>query len=174
VSIQVRKPEVLLVPEPLTSPSTGGERISAPDSALLFRTELLFDYSKHPGRESMVCSLASLEILAQSPGGRKRAPQVVRVQLFLQGVVLNGVYGTDKSSFTRSIVFVLVLILSHANVRRFDIFGLFPQVLFPCDIELAKSFKSVEEGTKVTGTVSAVDIHLSASTVHTILDVSKT
>lgn len=46
------------------------------------------------------------------------------------------------------------------------------QVLHPCDIEFVKSFKSVEDGLKVTATVSTIDVHLSASTVHTVSDVS--
>jgi hypothetical protein len=46
------------------------------------------------------------------------------------------------------------------------------QVLRPCDIEFVKSFKSVEDGLKVTATVSTIDVHLSASTVHTVNNVS--
>jgi hypothetical protein len=46
------------------------------------------------------------------------------------------------------------------------------QVLHPCDIEFVKSFKSVEDGLKVTATVSIIDVHLSASTVHTVSNVS--
>jgi hypothetical protein len=46
------------------------------------------------------------------------------------------------------------------------------QVLHPCDIEFVKSFKSVEDGLKVAATVSTIDVHLSASTVHTVNNVS--
>jgi hypothetical protein len=46
------------------------------------------------------------------------------------------------------------------------------QVLHPCDVEFVKSFKSVEDGLKVTAAVSAIDVHLSASTVHTVNNVS--
>jgi hypothetical protein len=46
------------------------------------------------------------------------------------------------------------------------------QVLHPCDIEFVKSLKSVEDGLKVTATVSTIDVHLSASTVHTVNNVS--
>ncbi|KAE8750070.1 hypothetical protein FOCC_FOCC003194, partial [Frankliniella occidentalis] len=45
------------------------------------------------------------------------------------------------------------------------------QVLFPCDIEFTKSFKTVEEGVKVIAGVSPVDIHLCASTVRAIMEV---
>jgi hypothetical protein len=46
------------------------------------------------------------------------------------------------------------------------------QVLHPCDIEFVKSFKSVEDGLKMTATVSTIDVHLSASTVLTVSSVS--
>jgi hypothetical protein len=46
------------------------------------------------------------------------------------------------------------------------------QVLHPCDIEFVKSFKSVEDGLKMTATVSFIDVHLSASTVRTVSSVS--
>jgi hypothetical protein len=46
------------------------------------------------------------------------------------------------------------------------------QVLHPCDIEFVKSFKSVEDGLKMTATVSTIDVHLSASAVHTVSSVS--
>ena len=46
------------------------------------------------------------------------------------------------------------------------------QVLHPCDIELVKSFKSVDDGLKMTATVSTIDVHLSASTVRTVSSVS--
>lgn len=46
------------------------------------------------------------------------------------------------------------------------------QVLHPCDIEFVKSFKSVEDGLKMTATVSTIDVHLSASTVLTVTSVS--
>jgi hypothetical protein len=46
------------------------------------------------------------------------------------------------------------------------------QVLHPCDIEFVKSFKSVDDGLKMTATVSTIDVHLSASTVHTVSSVS--
>jgi len=46
------------------------------------------------------------------------------------------------------------------------------QVLHPCDIEFVKSFKSVEDGLKMMATVSTIDVHLSASTVHTVSSVS--
>jgi len=46
------------------------------------------------------------------------------------------------------------------------------QVLHPCDIEFVKSFKSVDDGLKMTATVSTIDVHLSASTVLTVSSVS--
>ncbi|CAG9787968.1 unnamed protein product [Diatraea saccharalis] len=44
-------------------------------------------------------------------------------------------------------------------------------VLKPCDVEFSKSFKNVEEGVKVKLTVSEVEVHIAATTVHTVLDI---
>ncbi|XP_021923386.1 vacuolar protein sorting-associated protein 13A-like isoform X4 [Zootermopsis nevadensis] len=110
VSVQLRKPEIMLFAD--LSEHSG--------HALLLRTEFLVDYSRHPGRDSLVCSLAGLQILSKLQGHNKQPPHLV---------------------------------------------------LHPCDIEFVKSLKSVEDGLKVSATVSTVNIHLSASTVHTVSNV---
>ncbi|GFG28735.1 hypothetical protein Cfor_06015 [Coptotermes formosanus] len=110
VSVQLKKPEIMLFAD--LSEHNG--------HALLLRTEFLIDYSHHPGRDSLVCSLAGLQILSKLQGHNRRPPHLV---------------------------------------------------LHPCDLEFVKSFKSVDEGLKMTATVSTIDVHLSASTVHTVSSV---
>ncbi|RVE50817.1 hypothetical protein evm_004566 [Chilo suppressalis] len=44
-------------------------------------------------------------------------------------------------------------------------------VLKPCDVEFSKSFKNVEEGVRVKLTVSEVEVHVAATTVHTVMDI---
>ncbi|XP_059052964.1 intermembrane lipid transfer protein VPS13A-like [Achroia grisella] len=44
-------------------------------------------------------------------------------------------------------------------------------VLKPCDVEFSKSFKNVEEGVKVKLSVSEIEVHIAATTVHTIMDI---
>ena len=58
------------------------------------------------------------------------------------------------------------------TLRKCEGFDFCFQVLHPCDIEFVKSFKSVDDGLKMTATVSTIDVHLSASTVHTVSSVS--
>ncbi|KAK7790642.1 hypothetical protein R5R35_006536 [Gryllus longicercus] len=110
ISIQFRKPEVMIFSD--LSESNG--------HALLLRTEFLVDYSHHPGRDSLVCSLASLHVMSKLQKETKHQPHMV---------------------------------------------------LHPCDIEFVKSFKSSEEGMRMTLNVTPVDIHLSSSTVNTICNV---
>jgi hypothetical protein len=49
--------------------------------ALLLRTEFLIDYSHHPGRDSLVCSLAGLQILSKLQGHNKQPPHLVKIIL---------------------------------------------------------------------------------------------
>lgn len=42
-------------------------------------------------------------------------------------------------------------------------------VLKPCDVEFSKSFKNIEEGIKVRLSVSEIELHVAATTVHTIM-----
>ncbi|XP_072932453.1 intermembrane lipid transfer protein VPS13A-like [Epargyreus clarus] len=44
-------------------------------------------------------------------------------------------------------------------------------VLRPCDVEFSKSFKNLEEGIMVRFSVSEIDVHIAATTVHTIMDI---
>ncbi|XP_026749061.2 intermembrane lipid transfer protein VPS13A-like isoform X2 [Galleria mellonella] len=44
-------------------------------------------------------------------------------------------------------------------------------VLKPCDVEFSKSFKNVEEGVKVKLSVSEIEVHIAATTVHTVMDI---
>ncbi|XP_068633837.1 intermembrane lipid transfer protein VPS13A-like [Battus philenor] len=44
-------------------------------------------------------------------------------------------------------------------------------VLKPCDVEYSKSFKTVEEGVKVRLSVSEIEFHVAATTVHTVMDI---
>ncbi|XP_046398302.1 vacuolar protein sorting-associated protein 13C-like isoform X1 [Ischnura elegans] len=119
VSIQLRKPEIMIFSCPPPSVNTQGNA-QQPKHALLVRTEFLVDYSRHPGRDSLVCSCAGLQILSRPQGPNKQPPC---------------------------------------------------QVLHPCDIEFAKSYKSADDGMKVTASVSTIDIHLSTSSVHTLCEV---
>lgn len=45
--------------------------------ALLLQTELLIDYSLHPGRDSLVFSLAGLQIISKLQGHNKQSPYTV-------------------------------------------------------------------------------------------------
>jgi hypothetical protein len=58
--------------------------------ALLLRTEFLIDYSRHPGRDSLVCSLAGLQILSKLQGQNKQPPHLVKIVIFF-----------DSSDFSR-------------------------------------------------------------------------
>lgn len=42
-------------------------------------------------------------------------------------------------------------------------------VLKPCDVEFSKCFKNVEEGVKVKLSVSEIEVHIAATTVHTVM-----
>lgn len=86
--------------------------------ALLFRTEVIIDYSHHAYRENLTVSLSGLQIMS------KLQSKLKTTQPYL--------------------------------------------VLHPCDIEFSKSFKNIEEGIKVTASISPIDIHLSETTVHTV------
>lgn len=87
--------------------------------ALLLRTELLIDYSSHSNTESLVVSLAGLQVMSKLQSKLKNLP---------------------------------------------------PQlVLKPCDLEFSKSFKNVEEGIMVRLSVSEIDVHIAATTVHTVM-----
>jgi vacuolar protein sorting-associated protein 13A/C len=108
LSIQFRKPEIMFFSD---LSKTAGH-------ALLFRTEILLDYSRHAYRENFTVSLSGLQIMS------KLQSKVKVTQPYL--------------------------------------------VLHPCDIEFSKSFKNVEEGVKVTMSVSPIDMHISETTVRTI------
>nr|XP_026488707.1 vacuolar protein sorting-associated protein 13A-like isoform X1 [Vanessa tameamea] len=111
ISVQCRQPEVMFFTDLM---KTEGH-------ALLLRTELLIDYSCHSNTESLVVSLAGLQVMSKLQSKLKNLP---------------------------------------------------PQlVLKPCDLEFSKSFKNVEEGVIVRLSVSDVDIHVAATTVHTVVDI---
>ncbi|BET01399.1 Vacuolar protein sorting-associated protein [Nesidiocoris tenuis] len=104
VSLQVRRPEILLC--------------SSSNQALITRTEILVDYSRHPGRELLVLSLSGLRVTSKHQTPHK-----------------------DPLPFT---------------------------VLYPCDVEFAKSFKLNDGGLKVTTNVSFIDIHITPAVVHAV------
>ncbi|CAK1541918.1 unnamed protein product [Leptosia nina] len=111
ISIQCRQPEIMFFTD--MNRSEG--------HALLLRTELIVDYSFHSNTETLVISLAGLQIMSKLQSKLKNLP---------------------------------------------------PQlVLKPCDLEFAKSFKSIEEGVRVHLSVSEINMHIAATTVHTILDI---
>ncbi|XP_047508917.1 vacuolar protein sorting-associated protein 13A-like isoform X2 [Pieris napi] len=111
ISIQCRQPEIMFFTD---LNKTEGH-------ALLLRTELIVDYSFHSNTESLVISLAGLQIMSKLQSKLKNLP---------------------------------------------------PQlVLKPCDLEFSKSFKSIEEGVKVKLSVSEVNMHVAATTIHTVLDI---
>lgn len=65
VSLQLRKPEILLASEPAAAddgPSHGHGHGPGPSNCLLLRTELTLDYNRHSYRETLICSLASLRV----------------------------------------------------------------------------------------------------------------
>jgi hypothetical protein len=78
VSVQLKKPEVMLFAD--LSQHNG--------HALLLRTEFLIDYSRHPGRDSLVCSLAGLQILSKLQGRNKQPPHLVKLVFNLACFVL--------------------------------------------------------------------------------------
>lgn len=109
ISIQFRQPEIMFFTD-LTK--TEGH-------ALLLRTELLIDYSLHSNSESLVVSLAGLQVMSKLQSKLKNLP---------------------------------------------------PQlVLKPCDLEFSKTFKNVEEGVNVRLKVSEIEVHIAATTVHTVV-----
>lgn len=42
-------------------------------------------------------------------------------------------------------------------------------VLKPCDLEFSKAFKNVEDGVRVKMSVSDIEMHIAATTVHTVV-----
>ncbi|XP_038214250.1 vacuolar protein sorting-associated protein 13A-like [Zerene cesonia] len=111
ISIQCRQPEIMFFTD---LNKTEGH-------ALLLRTELLIDYSFHSNTETLVISLAGLQIMSKLQSKLKNLP---------------------------------------------------PQlVLKPCDVEFSKTFKSIEEGVKVKLSVSEIDMHIAATTIHTVMDI---
>ncbi|XP_075975072.1 intermembrane lipid transfer protein VPS13A-like isoform X2 [Anticarsia gemmatalis] len=111
ISIQFRQPEIMFFTD-LTK--TEGH-------ALLLRTELLIDYSCHSNSESLVVSLAGLQVMSKLQSKLKNLPPQV--------------------------------------------------VLKPCDVEFSKSFKNIEEGVRVKLGVSEIEVHIAATTVHTVMDI---
>ncbi|XP_047103973.1 vacuolar protein sorting-associated protein 13A-like [Schistocerca piceifrons] len=109
ISVQLRKPEMMLFSD--LSEHSG--------HALLLQAEFLLDYSIHPGRHSLVCTLAGLKILSKLQGHSRQPPLMV---------------------------------------------------LYPCDIEFAKTVRTAEHGVTVIVSVSTINLHISASTVHTLSD----
>ncbi|RZF33558.1 hypothetical protein LSTR_LSTR008204 [Laodelphax striatellus] len=113
ISLQLRRPEVMLFSH------KGNEDTKKKGHALLMRTELLLEYSRHPGRDCLVCSLSGLHIISNQHSHLGKSPYMV---------------------------------------------------LHPCDFEFSKSFKS-EDGLKVVAGLSTMDVHLSPSTVHTLVNI---
>ncbi|CAB3254271.1 unnamed protein product [Arctia plantaginis] len=111
ISIQFRQPEIMFFTD-LTK--TEGH-------ALLLRTELLIDYSCHSNNESLVVSLAGLQVMSKLQSKLKNLPPQI--------------------------------------------------VLKPCDVEFSKSFKNIEEGVRVKLSVSDIEVHIAATTVHTVVDI---
>lgn len=55
---------------------------SSSGHALLLRTEILADYSRHPGRESFVFSLSGLRLLCKHQVPHKdQHPYIVRIKI---------------------------------------------------------------------------------------------
>lgn len=57
ISLQLKRPEVML----FASPATVGEKEGS--RALLLRTEFLLDYSRHQGQDNLVCSLSDFHVI---------------------------------------------------------------------------------------------------------------
>ncbi|KAH9636273.1 hypothetical protein HF086_009469 [Spodoptera exigua] len=79
----------------------------------------------------------------------------------------------DYSSHSNSESFVVSLAgLQIMSKLQSKLKNLPPQiVLKPCDIEFSKAFKNIEEGIRVKMSVSEVEVHVAATTVHTVLDI---
>ncbi|KAF9422722.1 hypothetical protein HW555_001716 [Spodoptera exigua] len=79
----------------------------------------------------------------------------------------------DYSSHSNSESFVVSLAgLQIMSKLQSKLKNLPPQlVLKPCDIEFSKAFKNIEEGIRVKMSVSEVEVHIAATTVHTVLDI---
>jgi hypothetical protein len=73
VSVQLKKPEIMLFAD--LSEHKG--------HALLLRTEFLIDYSRHTGRNSLICSLAGLQILSKLQGHNRQPPHLVKIVFYL-------------------------------------------------------------------------------------------
>lgn len=109
ISVQCRQPEVMFFTD----------LVKTEGHALLLRTELLIDYSCHSNTETLVVSLAGLQVMSKLQSKLKNLP---------------------------------------------------PQlVLKPCDLEFSKSFKNIEEGVIVRLSVSEIDLHIAATTVHAVM-----
>lgn len=77
----------------------------------------------------------------------------------------------DYSSHSNSESFVVSLAgLQIMSKLQSKLKNLPPQlVLKPCDVEFSKAFKNIEEGIRVKMTVSEVEVHIAATTVHTVM-----
>lgn len=42
-------------------------------------------------------------------------------------------------------------------------------VLKPCDVEFSKTFKNTDEGIRVKVSVSEIEVHIAATTIHTVV-----
>ncbi|XP_075226529.1 intermembrane lipid transfer protein VPS13A-like [Lycorma delicatula] len=63
ISLQFRRPEIMLFTQREDNQNANFGEIKG-SHALLLRTEFLLEYSKHPGRDSLVCSLSGLHLLS--------------------------------------------------------------------------------------------------------------
>nr|XP_049703427.1 intermembrane lipid transfer protein VPS13A isoform X1 [Helicoverpa armigera] len=79
----------------------------------------------------------------------------------------------DYSSHSNSESFVVSLAgLQIMSKLQSKLKNLPPQlVLKPCDVEFSKAFKNLEEGIRVKMSVSEIEVHIAATTVHTVMDI---
>lgn len=80
ISVRFGRPEIAIIPP-------GVEELDIRDQVLLFRTEFLIDYGRHPGHEErLVCSLSNFHILAVSK--KRRAEKMVCTLYFMMVISL--------------------------------------------------------------------------------------
>ncbi|XP_026736347.1 vacuolar protein sorting-associated protein 13A-like [Trichoplusia ni] len=76
-------------------------------------------------------------------------------------------YHSNSESFVVSLAGLQIMSKLQSKLKNLP-----PQlVLKPCDVEFSKTFKNIEEGVKVQLSVSEIEMHIAATTVHTAMDI---
>ncbi|KAI8421410.1 hypothetical protein MSG28_009485 [Choristoneura fumiferana] len=128
-------------------------------------------YSSRGGAGISVCRPPLLDAHVRVSGARATScdVRVDRTRLNLAAPFPEIMLFTDLTkSDGHALLLRTELIIDYSSHSNTDNFVL---VLKPCDLEFSKSFKTMEEGVKVKLSVSEIEVHLAATTVHTVIDI---